>query len=162
MKFVEMTCPHCGAHMQADAELRQVQCNHCGSTLLIDDEVQHVQYDNAEEAGYNFEKGRQRAQAEMVRDYVTANTENTSPAPAKKSRIWLWVLGWIIIFPLPLTIILHRKKNMKPALKYSLIAAAWIVFFLLLYVSNASESDQTTEPPASPTITETTPADSSI
>ena len=43
-------------------------------------------------------------------------------------KIWLWVLGWIFIFPLPLTIILLRKKNIKPIVKYAIIAVAWLVF----------------------------------
>lgn len=129
MKLVDMICPHCGAHLQVNAELRQAQCEHCGAALLIDDEVQHVQYDNAEEAGYKFEKGRQRAQAEVNRSYN--NVTYTPPVPKKKRRTWLWVLGWIFIFPLPLTILLLRKKDMKPVLKYGIIAVAWILYFVL-------------------------------
>ena len=49
----------------------------------------------------------------------------------KKKKTWLWVLGWICIFPLPLTILLLRKKDMKPALKYGIIAVAWIITGLL-------------------------------
>ena len=64
MKLIDMQCPHCGAHLKVDIESKQAACEHCGANILIDDEVQHVQYDNAEEAGYKFEKGRQRAQAE--------------------------------------------------------------------------------------------------
>ena len=54
MRLMDLTCPHCGAQMQVNAELRQAKCEHCGATLLIDDETKHVQYDNAEEAGYIF------------------------------------------------------------------------------------------------------------
>ena len=128
MKLIDTTCPHCGAQMQINTEQRQAKCEHCGATLLIDDEAEHVRYDNAEEAGYNFEKGRQRAQAEMNLNYSSVNM---TPAPKKKRRTWLWVLGWICIFPLPLTILLLRKKDMKPALKFGIIAAAWIVYFLI-------------------------------
>lgn len=52
MKLVDMTCPHCGAHLQVNIEAHQAYCEHCGTALLIDDETQRVQYDNAEEAGY--------------------------------------------------------------------------------------------------------------
>lgn len=46
-------------------------------------------------------------------------------------KTWLWVLGWICIFPVPLTILMLRKKDMKPAVKYGIIAAAWLLFFII-------------------------------
>ena len=131
MKLIDMTCPHCSAHLKVNPEKGQAICEHCGATILIDDEVQHVQYDNAEEAGYNFEKGRQRAQAEAIRDAGNYSMQQNSEPPKKKRRTWLWVLGWICIFPLPLTILLLRKKNMKPILKYGIIAVAWILYLII-------------------------------
>lgn len=59
-----MICPNCGASLQVDADQKNLTCNYCGNSLYVDDEFKHVQYDNAEENGYQFEKGRQRAQAE--------------------------------------------------------------------------------------------------
>lgn len=131
MKLVDLTCPHCGAQMKADATLKQVICEHCGTNILIDDEVQHIQYDNAEEAGYNFEKGRQRAQAEKGQYRTQQSNYAPQQPPKKKRKTWLWVLGWLCIFPLPLTILLLRKKDMKPALKYGILAAAWIVYLII-------------------------------
>ena len=63
---------------------------YCGAELIIDDEVQHLQIDNAESAGYAFEKGRQRAQneAQSTKAYNTYQ-----PAPKKKSKIVWWVFG---------------------------------------------------------------------
>lgn len=139
MKLVDMVCPHCGAHLQVNAESHQADCEHCGAALFIDDEVRHIQYDNAEEAGYKFEKGRQRAQAEVNRSYN--NVKYTAPVPKKKRRTWLWVLGWIFIFPLPLTILLLRKKDMKPALKYGIIAVAWILYFVIVWAGGSSDNN---------------------
>lgn len=72
-----------------------------------------------------------------------------SAQPSKKRKTWLWVLGWIYCFPIPLTIILLKKKDMKPVLKYGLIAAAWL-FFLLFYImvgtSGADDNTTSTEP----------------
>ena len=127
MKTIDLTCPHCGAVMSVDSSMKQASCEHCGASILIDDEVQHIQYDNAEEAGYNFEKGRQRAKEEAQARYQQTYSEE----PKKKKRIWLWVLGWICIFPLPLTIILVRKKDMNPALKYGIIAIAWAIYLII-------------------------------
>ena len=62
MKLINMSCPNCGAALQVNPELKQAQCNYCGNLFYMDDEVQHIQFDNAEDAGYLFEKGRQRAE----------------------------------------------------------------------------------------------------
>lgn len=59
----------------------------------------------------------------------TWNPNAASKGSGKKT--WLWVLGWICIFPVPLTILMLRKKNMMPAVKYGIIAAAWLLFFAI-------------------------------
>ncbi len=64
MKLIDLECPGCGASLHVESGQKNITCSHCGKTVMIDDEVHHVQYDNAEEAGYKFEKGRQRAQEE--------------------------------------------------------------------------------------------------
>lgn len=62
------------------------------------------------------------------------NESESNKKTGKKT--WLWVLGWICIFPLPLTILLLRKKDMKPALKYGIIAVAWVLFLLIGILGN--------------------------
>ena len=67
---------------------------------------------------------------------------NTAVQPKRKT--WLWVLGWIFIFPLPLTLILLKDKSIKKAIKYGLIIAVWIVYILIIALSprnNAVDSD---------------------
>lgn len=77
----------------------------------------------------------------------TWNPNATNKGSGKKT--WLWVLGWICIFPLPLTILLLRKKDMKPAVKYGIIAVAWVLFLVIGMAGN-SETDvpQTDTPPS--------------
>ena len=126
MKLIPLKCPNCGAQLTVDANKESVYCEHCGTRIMIDDEINRLQIDNAEEAGYQFEKGRQRAQSE-----VQQNTYSYQQPSKKKRKTWLWVLGWIFIFPLPLTIILLRKKGMKAPLKYGIIAAAWVLYLII-------------------------------
>lgn len=135
MKIVNMVCPNCGASIQVDADKKNLTCNYCGNNLYLDDEVQHVQYDNAEETGYQFEKGRQRAQSEARQ--FSAQQYGAPVQQKPKRKTWLWVLGWIFIFPLPLTILLVRKKQMNPILKYGIIAVAWI-FYLIIALAGGS------------------------
>ena len=136
MKLMDMTCPHCGAPLRVNSEVKQIQCEYCDSFLMIDSETRSSPFDSTEEAGYRFEIGRQRAQAEMNEQYNKQNNQQryevpSTPAPPQRRRTWLWVLGWIFIFPLPLTILLVRKEDMKPIVKYALIAAAWVFYFLI-------------------------------
>ena len=137
MRLVNMTCPNCGAQLQIDADRAQVYCEHCGTKLLMQDDVHHIQYDNAEESGYLFEKGRQRAieEAEHRRRYQ--QQRYTPPPPPiqnqvqqapRKRRTWLWILGWLIIFPVPVTVLMLRRKDIKPIIKYGVIIVAWILY----------------------------------
>lgn len=135
MKLIDTTCPKCGVNLRIDADRKQAFCEYCGAQILVDDEVQHFQIDNAESAGYAFEKGRQRAQneAQATRAYTYQSAQK------KKSKIVWWVLGWIFIFPIPLTIIIARNKKLKTGLKVAIIIAAWIVYLLIGIISGAAE-----------------------
>ena len=157
MKIVSMVCPNCGASLQVDADQKNLTCSYCGNGLYVDDEVKHVQYDNAEETGYQFEKGRQRAQAEATR--VQQQTFNMNfGKPPKKRKTWLWVLGWIFIFPVPLTILMLRNQKLSKPVKIGIIVAAWIVYLIIGLVgggsgdnkdsSNANTETTTIEQPA--------------
>ncbi|WP_027205161.1 hypothetical protein [Butyrivibrio fibrisolvens] len=143
MKIVSMSCPHCGASLQLDADQKNLKCEYCGNNIFLDDEIKHIQFDNAEESGYLFEKGRQRAKAEIAREYQQSIPAYTYERP-KKRRIWLWILGWLFIFPLPLTILMLRKKNMKPAIKYGIIVAAWF-FYLIIGFSGQGKDKERSE-----------------
>ena len=130
MRIVSMVCPNCGASLQVDADQKILTCSYCGNGLYVYDEVKHVQYDNAEETGYQFEKGRQRAQAEATR--VQQQTFNMNfGKPPKKRKTWLWVLGWIFIFPVPLTILMLRNQKLSKPVKIGIIVAAWIVYLII-------------------------------
>ena len=49
------------------------------------------------------------------------------PVADKKRKTWLWVLGWIFIFPVPLMRIIKRKR-IKPALRVLIIIFSWIMW----------------------------------
>lgn len=145
MKIVDTTCKKCGANLHIDTDRKYSFCEYCGAQILVDDEVQHLQIDNAESAGYAFEKGRQRAQNEAnPHRYYTVQSQ---PAPKKNKKILLWVLGWIFIFPIPLTIIISRNKKLKIGVKIGIIAAAWIVYLLIGIIGNVVKGDERAESP---------------
>ena len=155
MKLIDTTCPKCGANLRVDADMQSAFCEYCGAELLIDDEVQHLQIDNAESAGYAFEKGRQRAQqeAQMPMEY------SAPLAPKKNKKMVWWVLGWIFIFPIPLTILIARNQKLKTGAKIGIIVAAWIVYLMIGIVGNVTKGNEqadSTAPQTSYSIQETT------
>lgn len=150
VKIVNLTCPGCGARLEVDMDRKMAFCSYCGAALPVDDEIQKVQLDGAEKAGYEFEKGRQRAQAEAAQAsfppqqacYQPASQPTFQPQvppqpqqapqePPKRRKTWLWVLGWICIFPVPLTIIMLNKEDMSKKARYGIIAAGWILYLLI-------------------------------
>ena len=64
MKLVEMKCKNCGSILKVEDDAKNVTCKYCNTTFAIDDEIQHVKYDDMYESGYEFEKGRIKAQKE--------------------------------------------------------------------------------------------------
>ena len=141
MKLVAFTCPACGAQLNVDIEKQQASCQYCGATFPVDDEAQHIRYDNAEQAGDEFERGRQRAQAEFAQAQARAQgmgqqpyqiplqvPASTQAPPKAKRKTWLWALGWLIIFPVPLTILMMRNKKLSEKVRMGIITAACIVY----------------------------------
>lgn len=65
MKLIPLECPKCGAQLQVNPALTHTICNYCGHHFIIDDEAKKVdvRIQNAQQAGYDFERGRIRAQS---------------------------------------------------------------------------------------------------
>ena len=157
-----MKCPYCGA------ETSESVCKYCGSQILIQNP--QTQTATCTKCGGNNVSFRRENQGEIkgknTKQIVhrtvgyckdcgnTWYTDSDSAVPIKKRKTWLWVLGWVFIFPVPLTILLLRKKEMKAGLKYGLIAAAWIVYLLIGFSGRTSNDSNT--------VAKTTPQNNSI
>ena len=117
-----MKCPNCGA------EVTTKFCEYCGSEMPKENATIYITnnyYGSTPQVHNNAP--------------VSSPGGNTAVPKKKKSRAGLWVLGWLFIFPLPLTILLLRKKDMKPVLKYGIIVIAWLLFFMLGTTAPAEE-----------------------
>lgn len=151
MRLLDMTCQHCGALLKVDIDKKRAICNHCGAIILIDDEIQHIRYDNAEEAGYNFEKGRQRARREEQQRlniyYNKAMQQRYMPQipsqQKKKGTCWQIFL-WVFFFPIMITIFLVKTDKLRLPVKIVLIVVLWI-FFIIIGMTNDNENVNDTE-----------------
>ena len=143
MKLVYFTCPGCGATLNVDIEQKQATCPYCNKVFPVDDGVQHFKMDGAAQAGYEFEKGRLQAQAEFAaRQQPQTVYVNVQAQPPKKRKTWLWVLGWIFIFPVPLTILMLKNETMDKKIRYAIIVIAWLAYFSLAFIGGGDREKQ--------------------
>ncbi|WP_294483066.1 hypothetical protein [uncultured Ruminococcus sp.] len=72
---------------------------------------------------------------------VPQGTYSATYAPQAKKRTWLWVLGWIFIFPVPLTILMLRNRVMPAGVRYTIITIAWIIYGVLFFRSSKDNNN---------------------
>ena len=121
-------CPKCGVKAGAKAK----KCPNCGA-----------EYFSAAclDCGYTNKAGN-----------TTVVYANTATQPVKKRKTWLWVLGWIFIFPVPLTILMIRNQKMNKWVKIGIIAVAWILYLIIALAGGADDTDTTKQAPGESNI----------
>lgn len=67
-ELITLKCPYCGAPLTAKKHQKFIKCEYCNHMFAIPAFKENVNISNAEQAGYEFEKGRQRAQREAASD----------------------------------------------------------------------------------------------
>lgn len=145
MRIVNITCPGCGESLLVDAHGDTAECEFCGLVFPIDHGTQAAKPDGSEKAGHDLETGgpRAREEARSTGNQPDTNTQ-ASPPPKKKRRTWLWVLGWILVFPVPLTILMlksPRTRNLNPKLRVAIVVIGWIVYLAIGLAGGASRSN---------------------
>lgn len=74
---------------------------------------------------------------------IARNTGSEEPQK-KKRKTWLWVIGWIFAFPIPLTLLMIRNQKLNKILKIIIIVIAWL-FYLLIVSSFGGNNKDVTE-----------------
>ena len=139
-------CEYCGSELPKD-KVNVGVCPKCGNSNItfkrerVGTATQRTSHKNLIGTGRTGQSVSQSAYRTVGLCQNCGHTWNPN-AGSKSSgkKTWLWVLGWICIFPVPLTILLLRKKGMKPAVKYGIIVAAWLLFFVI-GMSGNNEAD---------------------
>lgn len=129
-----MTCPHCGGKLSINENQTKATCDYCDSVILLKEEKEFDNANHFENLGYEFEKGRQRAKQEAFQQNASVNYGQNVYVKKKRHTFW-WVMGWIFIFPIPITIIISRNKTMKTWLKTGIIALSWFVYLLIGFIN---------------------------
>lgn len=138
MKLVELKCKNCGATLKADSELDEITCKYCQTTFKIDDEVKHIKFDDMEQNGYEFEKGRIRAQQESKN--FSTNTSYNQPQKKNNKTLWL-VLAWIFLLPFTATYFIAKSDKLDKKKKIIIIVVMWIAFFIFGATNSSQEKE---------------------
>ncbi len=152
--LVPAQCTNCGGALTVDPNQDAAVCQYCGTPFIVSKAVQNynIQHNTYQtnivnlnkkgtvESILDYAKDRQdKKQQRLDEEKRRAEEERLRQEELKKKRNSkiLWVLGWIFIFPVPLTILMLRKKEMVPYLKYGIIAAGWLVYLIFMLTPNA-------------------------
>ena len=105
-------------------------CKKCGK--LIEDDALVCPYCGC----VNRDKKKSKVEPEVTRS-------GGGNEPPKKRKTWLWILGWLFIFPLPLTILLLRNQKMNKVVKYIIIVVAWLFYLLIASATRGDSGNET-------------------
>lgn len=139
-----MKCPNCGAETKGNF------CEYCGSELNSQEPMKetcsrcgsvNIAFKREKQGEILEKRYRQTVYRTVGYCKDCGNTWIVAEEIPKKRRTWLWVLGWIFVFPVPLAILLLRKKDMNPILKYGIIAVACLVWCIWVFSSGSGVSD---------------------
>ena len=146
MKLLEMKCKNCGALLKVEEDAKYIECQYCNTKYKLDEEVQHIKYDDMEKSGYEFEKGRIRAQQEQKRaqsNYNNLNNVNNTSKKKNNKTFWL-ILAWIFLLPFTATYFIAKNNKLDKKKKIVIIAIMWVIFLVIAY-ANPSENIKDTQ-----------------
>ena len=62
-----------------------------------------------------------------------------------KRKTWLWVIGWIFCFPIPIMILVWRKRSRLPLwAKIVITVVTWLFTLVLLVRGDSSDTSSST------------------
>ena len=143
MKLVELKCKNCGADLTIEED-KNAKCPYCQAKFKVDDEVKHIQYDNMEQSGYDFEKGRIRARQE---NQAKSNKKGVDLGvrPGKKGGCFFWFLC-LILFPYIITYYVLKSSKFDKKKKIIILSILW-GFIIICGVATSRETKKLAEKP---------------
>ncbi len=131
MKTVGIKCPFCGGNLEFENGSKPVKCPFCDSQVFLEETE-----NSSVRAGYDFEKGRMKARRDAAKERLEEEKEKVRAQQAadleriraqkeadlariraaweeenRKKRRVFWIIGWILCFPVPLTVPSSPFKN---------------------------------------------------
>lgn len=143
MARITYTCPYCGAKFEADSSKESVKCPYCDSEVNLKGPAESSAIEGRSDTSSKKPVDKPWGSFDPAKDTWAKAQEQFKNNANKKGKkyLGLWILGWIFCFPIPLTILLLRSKRLEPKVKYSLVAALWIVVLVIGFIRNGKKND---------------------
>lgn len=145
---LDLKCPNCMGERSLDEHNMVLHCPYCDSREIIAPNQLEAYRRllgisaNTTETQYSAWRPVNQPAAPVSTPAMTVPQGNyTACEQPQKKKTWLWVLDWIFIFPVPVTILMLRNRNINTVLKYTAIALAWSMYFLIGIVKNSGENE---------------------
>ena len=159
MKTLRIVCPTCGAHLDVDIDSGQARCRFCNEIFSLDTRRREPEMSDAEQAGYEFERGRQRASVEFTQGYADRMAEARSHMPAMDPEpvyvpepvyepqaparqglpIWALIVLWLVFPPAGMvativTLIRRSSINRNPSSAVGVLTI-FMIFWLVIVLT---------------------------
>ena len=119
--IIDRFCTKCGTAVKVDENAETFECPSCHNVVKLN----IGSSDTKESPKIDYSDLTSNTSG-----YYDASDVPPSSAPKKKAPIWLWVLGWLFIFPLPLSILIFRNQKMNNILRAAIMALAWSYYLI--------------------------------
>ncbi len=97
------------------------KCINCG--VNIEDDALFCPY-----CGCVNKKGSKNKGIKIISSSTKIKNDNKSNEDGKKV---LWILLWLLVFPIPITIVFLKSNKLNKSAKFLIIAAAWVIYLMI-------------------------------
>ena len=138
-------CTFCGSQISYDMKREQEQLNKQGCPKCGSSNVQFQRENQGEFRNANSKQVVHRTVGLCKDCGYTWYPSVAYSEPPKKRNTALWVLGWLFCFPIPVMILIWRKKNTwEVKVKLIVTIVFWIIFIMIYALGGKSNSTQET------------------
>ena len=122
-------CQFCGSQISYDMKREQEQLNKAGCPKCGSSNIQFNRENQGEVRG-KYSKQIVHRTVGFCKDCgFTWYPSGANRAPQKNNLVW-WILGWIFFFPVPVMVLIWRKKNTWDIkIKIGITVAFWVFIF---------------------------------
>ena len=187
--LVPAVCTQCGGQLEVDPDQQAAVCPYCNTPFIVEKAINHYNVthvhqhnivhiqqgkkgvfqsmaDLADRQLEREQNARIRA-AELQLEQQKLEMMKEEKKKASRKSFWkkvLWFFGWIYIFPIPATILIHRSEKLDQNKKRIFTGIAWGAYALILLLGGIGGSSKSTEtasatakPTAVPAVQQSTP-----
>lgn len=153
VQYVPAKCTNCGGELAVDPSQECAICQFCGTPFIVANAVKNYNIQN-NTYNTNIVNDQRKGTVESILNYASEQQDKKYQRQEEQrirreekqksaGKTILWILGWLIIFPVPLTILMLRNRTMNKNVRYGIIAAAWIIYLMIGFSGRSRRTENT-------------------